>query len=139
MQQTRLQLTQADRRFLEAFRRKGIHPAREMTRAHILLALDDGMAEAIITQLLGVSRPCLWSTRAAYLKAGLTYALHDLPRTGQPRKYQTEQEARIVALACSDPPEGRKRWTIALLTQVAGEQVTGINRETVRQMLKKTR
>jgi transposase len=139
MEQTRLQLTPADRRFLEAFRRKGIHSAREITRAHLLLALDEGMAESVITQLLGISRPCLWSTRAAYLKAGLAYALHDLPRPGQPRKYQTEQEARIVALVCSDPPAGRTRWTIELLTQAAGEQVAGINRETVRQMLKKTR
>ena len=138
MQQTRLQLKEADRRFLEAFRRKGIHPAREITRAHVLLALDEDMAESVIAQLLGISRPCLWSTRAAYLKQGLAYALHDLPRPGQPRKYQTQEEARIVALACSDPPEGRKRWTIALLTQVAGEQGTGINRETLRQMLKKT-
>lgn len=97
------------------------------------------MAESIISQLLGISRPCLWGTRAAYLQGGLAYALHDLPRTGQPRKYQTAQEAQIVALACSDPPTGRKRWTIKLLTQVAGKQVAGINRETMRQMLKKTR
>ena len=139
MQQTPLQLAPADRRFLEAFRRKGIHPAREIARAHLLLALDEGMAESVIVQLLGISRPCLWSTRAAYRQEGLAYALHDLPRAGQPRKYQTAQEARIVALVCSEPPPGRKRWTIQLLTQAAGEQVAGINRETVRQMLKKTR
>lgn len=139
MQQTKLSLTKRDRRYLEGFRRKGVHPAREVNRAHILLALDEGMAESVITQLLGISRPCLWSTRAAYRKGGWEYALHDLPRTGQPRKYQTDQEARIVALACSDPPAGGKRWTIPLLTRAAQPHAAGINRETVRQMLKKTR
>jgi hypothetical protein len=70
----------------------------------------------------------------------LEYALHDEARPGQPRKYQTDQEAEVVALACSAPPSGRKRWTIRLLTVAARERpgLAKVNRETVRQMLKKT-
>lgn len=140
MKQTELELAEADRLALKAFRSKGVHPAREVNRAHVLMALDEGVAEAAICQVLGVGRTALWRTRAAYRQGGLAYALHDEPRSGQPRKYQTDEEATVVALACSAPPSGRKRWTIGLLTAAARErpQLATVNRETVRQMLKKT-
>src|ERR1035437_567915 len=75
-----------------------------------------------------------------YRQGGLEYALHDEARPGQPRKYQTDEEAEVVALACSAPPGGRKRWTVRLLTAAARERpgLASVNRETVRQMLKKT-
>jgi transposase len=140
MKQTELRLTEADRRALETFRSKGVHLAREVNRAHVLMALDSGVSEATICQVLGLGRTALWRTRAAYRQGGLEYALHDEPRSGQPRKYQTDQEAEVVALACSAPPKGRKRWTIRLLTAAAQERpgLASVNRETVRQMLKKT-
>jgi transposase len=105
-----------------------------------LRALDEGVPEVTICRVLGLGRTALWRTRAAYRQGGLEYALHDEPRPGQPRKYQTDQEAEVVALACSAPPGGRKRWTIRLLTAAARErpQLANVNRETVRQMLKKT-
>ena len=140
MKQTELALTETDRLALDMFRRKGVHPAREVNRAHVLMALDNGVPEAAICQVLGLGRTALWRTRAACLEGGLEYALHDAPRSGQPRKYQTDQEAEVVALACSAPPEGRKRWTIRLLTAAARQLpgLTGVNRESVRRMLKKT-
>ena len=140
MRQTDLHLKEADRLTLNAFRGKGVHPAREVNRAHVLRALDEGVPEAMICRVLGLGRTALWRTRAAYRQGGLEYALHDLPRPGQPRKYQTDQEAEVVALACSAPPGGCKRWTIHLLTATARErpQLANVNRETVRQMLKKT-
>lgn len=140
MKQTELRLKESDRRALQTFRSKGVHLAREVNRAHVLLALDSGASEAAICQVLGLGRTALWRTRAAYRQGGLEYALHDEPRSGQPRKYQTDQEAEVVALACSAPPGGRKRWTIRLLTAAAQERpgLAGVNRETVRQMLKKT-
>ena len=140
MKQTELRLKQSDRRTLETFRSKGVHLAREVNRAHVLMALDGDVPEAMICQVLGLGRTALWRTRAAYRKRGLEYALHDEPRSGQPRKYQTDQEAEVVALACSAPPEGRKRWTVRLLTAAAQQRpgLAGVNRETVRQMLKKT-
>jgi transposase len=140
MKQTELHLTEPDRIALNAFRSKGVHPAREINRAHVLLALDSGVPEATICRVLGLGRTALWRTRAAYRQGGLEYALHDEARPGQPRKYQTDQEAEVVALACSAPPGGRKRWTVRLLTAVAQKRpgLAGVNRETVRQMLKKT-
>ena len=140
MKQTDLELSEADREALRAFRNKGVHPAREVNRAHVLMALDAGVAEAAICQVLGLGRTALWRTRAAYRQGGMEYALHDEPRPGQPRKYHTDEEAAVVALACSAPPKGRKRWTIPLLTAAARKlpQLATVNRETVRQMLKKT-
>ena len=140
MRQTELKLKESDRRSLETFRSQGMHLVREMNRAHVLMALDNGVTEASICEVLGMGRTALWRTRAAYRQGGLEYALHDEPRSGQPRKYQTDQEAEVVALACSAPPGGRKRWTIRLLTVAAQERpgLAGVNRETIRQMLKKT-
>ena len=140
MKQTELHLSESDRLALSTFRSKGVHPAREVNRAHVLMALDGGEADTTICRVLGLSRTAVWRTRAAYRDGGLAYALHDQARPGQPRKYQTDQEAEVVALACSTPPSGRKRWTIRLLTAAARERpgLGKVNRETVRQMLKKT-
>ena len=140
MRQTDLHLKEADRLTLNAFRSKGVHPAREVNRAHVLRALDEGVPEAMICRVLGLGRTALWRTRAAYCQGGLEYALHDEARPGHPRKYQTDQEAEVVALACSAPPSGHQRWTIRLLTAAARERpgLSNVNRETVRQMLKKT-
>ena len=129
-----------DRRFLESFRAKGQHSAREVTRAHILLALEHGVPTPQIQKVLGVSRMVIWRTQSAYREKGLDYALYDVARPGQPAKYGTDQEAEVVALACSQPPEGTSRWTIRSLTIAAGHRpkLEGINRESVRQILKKT-
>jgi transposase len=140
MRQTKLKLGDEDRPLIEAFRSKGLHRAREVNRAHILFSLDRGISEPQIMELLGVGRTLIWRTRAAYLKGGLEYALHDEARPGKPRQYDTDIEAQVVALACSVPPAGAKRWTLALLEQAARAQ-TGmgrISRETIRRLLKKT-
>ena len=140
MKQTELQLSTTDRVVLEGFRRKGVHPAREVNRAHLLIALDSGIEESTICTILGVGRTALWRTRAAYCEGGLKFSLHDEARPGQPRKYQINEEAEVVALARSAPPSGRKRWTIRLLAATARERpgLANVNRETVRRMLKKT-
>ena len=140
MRQTELHLTDEDREFIESFRAKGLHHAREVNRAHILSALDRGIPEAQIMAVLGVGRNVVWRTRYAYLEGGAEYALRDAERPGKPRKYDTDVEAKISALACSTPPTGAKCWTIALLEQAAKGQagIGPISRETVRRLLKKT-
>ena len=140
MRQTELNLTKQDRRAVEAFRSKGTHLAREVNRAHILAALEQKVPEAHIVQVLGVGRTAIWRTRAAYLQGGLDYALHDVPRPGKPKRYGTDAEAQVAALACSEPPAGAKRWTVTLLTQAARShpQMQEISRESIRRFLKKT-
>jgi hypothetical protein len=82
----------------------------------------------------------IWRTQSAYHQKGLDYALYDAARPGQPAKYGTDQEAEVVALACSQPPEGEARWTIRSLTIAARHRpkLEAINRESIRQILKKT-
>lgn len=140
MRQTKLALTPEDREKLQIFRSKGLHHAREINRAHILLALDRNIPEATIQVMLGVGRTALWRTRSAYCERGLDYALHDVARPGAPHDYQTDQEAKVVALACSQPPEGAKRWTVRLLTDAARKEsgMKHISRESIRRFLKKT-
>ncbi|MFH1870803.1 MAG: helix-turn-helix domain-containing protein [Pseudomonadota bacterium] len=140
MRQTELHLTDEDRELIESYRVKGLHHAREVNRAHVLSALDRGIPEAQIMAVLGVGRTVIWRTRAAYLEGGVEFALHDVARSGKPRQYDTDVEAKISALACSAPPTGAARWTIALLEQAAQAQagVGPISRETVRRLLKKT-
>ncbi len=140
MKSDQIQLSAEDRRFLHAFRSKGQHSARELTRAHILLASQAQVATTQIQQVLGVSRMVIWRTQSAYREKGLDYALYDAARPGQPPKYGTDQEAEVVALACSQPPEGEARWTIRSLTIAARHRpkLEGINRESIRQILKKT-
>ena len=140
MKSNQIELTSRDRRFLEVFRSKGQHSARELIRAHILLALEAQVPTPQIQQVLGVSRMVIWRTQSAYREKGLDYALYDVARPGQPAKYSTDQQAEVVALACSQPPEGAARWTVRLLTIAARHQpkLEGINRESIRQILKKT-
>ena len=140
MRQTELHLTSKDRELIESYRTKGLRHAREVNRAHILCALDRGVAQSEIMAVLGVGPMVIWRTRAAYLEGGAQYALHDVARPGKPRQYDTDVEAQISALACSVPPKGAKHWTIALLEQAAQAQagIGPISRETVRRLLKKT-
>lgn len=140
MRQTQLHLTDEDRKLIAAYRAKGLHPAREVNRAHILSALDRGVPEAQIMAVLGIGRTAIWRTRCAYLEGGVTYALEDVARPGKPRRYDTNFEAHISALACSEPPVGATRWTLKLLEQAARAQAgrAPISRETIRRLLKKT-
>jgi len=140
MRQTELTLSNKDRRVLDECRSKGLRHAREVNRAHILAALDEKVPEALICQVLGVGRTAIWRTRAAYLEGGLDHALRDVQRPGAPRKYETDVEAELAALACSKSPTGAKRWTLVLLEREARGRpgMHDISRETIRRLLKKT-
>jgi len=104
MRQTELSLNKRDRRRVDEFRARGLHMAREFNRAHILAALDRKLPERQIMEVLNVGRTALWRTRAAYLKGGLAFALHDETRPGKPKIYEADVEAQVTALACSAPP-----------------------------------
>lgn len=140
MRQTELHLTEEDRSVVDEIRSKGLHQSREVNRAHVLSALDRGVSEAQIMAVLGIGRTAVWRTRAAYLQGGVELAVFDVARTGRPRQYDTDAEARVSALACSAPPAGRQRWTIVELERAARQEpgMGNVSRETVRRMLKKT-
>ncbi|MBW7862762.1 MAG: helix-turn-helix domain-containing protein [Rhodocyclaceae bacterium] len=140
MGRVQFRLSSKDRELIEQVRSKGMHHAREVNRAHILAALDRGMPQAVIEEVLGVDRTAIWRTRTAYLDGGVQAALYDAPRPGRPPRYDANAEARVTALACSAPPEGAKRWTVLRLEKAARAEpgLEGISRETIRRLLKKT-
>ena len=140
MRQTELHLTDEDRSSIDEIRSKGLHQSREVNRAHVLSCLDRGIPEAQIMAVLGMGRTTVWRARAAYLQGGVDLAVFDVARSGRPRRYDTDAEARVAALACTTPPEGRQRWTIVELERAARQEhgLTTVSRETVRRMLKKT-
>jgi transposase len=140
MRQTELHLSEEDRLIVNEIRSKGVHHAREVNRAHVLSCLDRGIPEAQILAVLGLGRTALWRTRSAYLQGGVELAVFDVARSGRPRQYDTDAEARVTALACSAPPQGRQRWTMVELERAARQEpgLASVSRETVRRMLKKT-
>lgn len=115
----RLQLSQTERRQLEKLIRAGRAPARVQTRARILLLADAAAVpprtDVAIARALLTSPATVGRMRRRYVAAGLSAALAERPRPGQPPKITGEVEAQLVTLACSDPPQGRARWTLQLL------------------------
>jgi transposase len=141
MRRLEIGFSEQERQTLEAVRSHGYRAAREVTRAHILAASEQGGPDQQIETVLGVSRMTIWRTRSAYKEGGLANALQDAPRPGAPRRYEPAQEAEVVALACSQPPPGQKRWTIERLTEAARVRLQRpkLSLEKVRQVLKKKR
>jgi len=118
----------------------GYHQANEIRRAYMLLHSDDGLTDQAIADMLFCSEDSVRRSRIRYLNEGMTAALEDKPRPGREPALNTQQEAFLVALACSVPPSGHEHWTLELLTQrmIDDEQVETLSPETVRLTLKKT-
>jgi transposase len=133
-------LTDAERAELLALTSKGTVRARTMKRAQILLRAADGLTDAVIMAALQVSRPCVERVRQRFVDGGLPRALNEGPRPGKCRKLTGKHEARLIAEACSTPPEGHARWTLRLLAGrlVELKLVERLSHETVRQVLKTT-
>jgi transposase len=132
-------LTPAARADLEALTRKGTHRARTVKRALVLLAAADGHPDAAIAEQVRVSTATVERLRRRCVEDGVAAAVSDRPRPGKARKLDGRQEAHLLALACTDPPDGRKCWTMQLLADKLVEQqlVGAISDETVRRVLKK--
>lgn len=140
MEKTMVQLNSQEVEFLKKFKQEGKRSLREINRANILLLLDKGKQAIEIADFLDIGRNTVSRTKQKFLREGIKAALEEDFRPGQPKKYKQRDEAEIIALACSDPPEGRERWTVELLTKQAKkkEGLEEINRESVRLILKKT-
>ncbi len=125
---------------------RGVVPASALTHARILLKANQGEAGpgwtgAAIAMALEAHPTTVARVRQLCVTGGLDAALHRKPPAREyHRRLDGKQEARLVALACSAPPEGRKRWTLRLLAErlVALEVVEALSYETVRQALKQT-
>lgn len=125
--------------YLEAQKTQGNLSLRRYNRINILLLLHKGKRPTDIEDFLSVDRITVWRTKMRYLEYGVEQALEEEPRSGQPKKYKTEHEAELAVLACGPCPEGRKRWTVRLLTTTLQLKpgFETVSRETVRLALKK--
>lgn len=134
-----VKLTTKDRGFLQHFVSRGKRSAREFQRAWILLLADKGKIDVEICEFINVSPRTVERIRTKYVADGLESAIHDKPRPGQPRKLSSSQEAHVIAIACSDAPAGRERWTLELLREEAIKRsiVDNISTEPIRILLKK--
>jgi transposase len=140
-----VRLTADQRRTLERLLRTGSHPAAMRRRAGILLKADadgpDGWTDEEIAEDLETSRMTVQRVRQQFAAEGLDATLHRKKPTGrQYRKLDGKQEAQLVALACSEPPAGRARWTMELLADKLVELnvVASIDPSTVCRTLQKT-
>jgi transposase len=134
-------LKDEERARLQGLVRRGKAAARQVTRARILLLADAKRPQTEITAALQVSRGTVQRVCKRYCEEGLDAALAERPRPGARRKLDGKQEATLVALACSDAPEGRSCWTMQLLADrmVELQVVDRISDETVRRTLKRGR
>lgn len=134
-----VKLTEDERTTLLDCIKKGKASARKITRAHILLQADEEKTDAMIASALHVGISTVERTRKRFVEGNLEFALNERQRPGAKRKLDGKQEALLIALACSDAPAGRERWTMRLLADqlVTLGVVETISQETVRRVLKK--
>jgi transposase len=133
-------LTDEEREYVLEVTRRGKSSARKIKRAQILLKASEGGSDAQIAEAVDTSTTTVFRTRKRFVEESVLEALNERPRPGQPRKLDGKQEAHVIAVACSEPPEGHTHWTLRLL---AGKVVElgfaeSISPETVRKTLKKT-
>jgi len=145
-----VRLTEEERESLKGLIARGRASSRHLTHARILLKADEGgdapggaasWPDTRIADALEVSRSTVLRVRERFVEEGLEAALvHRRPKNTKPKKLDGSQEAHLIALACSEPPRGSKRWSLRLLAdrfvrlECAQEPVS---RELVRRTLKK--
>jgi putative transposase len=127
-------------RSLKTLLTRGTASARTLSRPRILDLPHRGQSPADIATLLQVSKQTAYYLKRRYLTADLRAALYDKPRSGRPIEISGSQRAKITALACSTPPEGRARWTPRLLADEAVEvgHCRPLSHTKARHVLKKT-
>lgn len=133
-------LTADEKADLQTLIGKGKTAARKITRARILLLADVGKKDDAIMASLQTGRSTVERTRKKFIEGGVAWAINEKPRPGGQHKLDAKAEATLIALACSDAPEGRSSWTMQLLADqlVDMGMVDSISDETVRRYLKKT-
>jgi hypothetical protein len=143
----RVTLTKEERDELEALTRRGKTHARKYIHARALLLCDAGehgqaWHVADVAAALGVTSRAIEHLKKRFVEEGLEAALERKPREKPPREiiFDGAFEARLISLACSDAPEGRRRWTVRLLADKAVELKIAerVSHMTVQRVLKKT-
>jgi transposase len=132
-----VKLPKSDERSLVQLLRSGVQQVRVVLRSLALLQLSGGDSAPVIARHLRLTPKTVRDIGKRYLEGGVDRALYERPRQGaKPILSPTEQQ-RIIAMACSDAPEGRARWTVRLIAEQAIKRklVPKVGRETIRILL----
>ena len=140
-----IELNETERKILMDIVKKGNSPARTIMRANILLASDRGnkyMTVAEIAATFNTTPTTVHNVRTSYVNRGLEATINRKKRETPPvpAKVTGDIEARIIALACGEPPEGYSRWSVRLIAEKCVElnYINSISHMTVSRILKKT-
>ena len=133
----RVQVSQKDQAALKELLHGGIEQIRVVLRAVALLRLGEGMGAPQIAAVLPMTRQAVRNLARRYQQGGLERALYDKQRPGAASLLSVQQRQRIIAMVCSDPPQGRARWTVRLVAEQAVKRrlVPRVGRETIRILL----
>jgi len=141
-------LTQEERTMLFGLTKKGKHSSRKVIHCLILLNSDESEFAEVskpsnksISDILQIGERTVERVKKRFVEEGLEAALEDKPAQREyKRKADGDFEARLIALSCSQPPDGFSRWSLRLLVDKAVEleYVDSVSHETVRRVLKKT-
>jgi putative transposase len=136
----RVSLTDTERDRLQALARKRTAPVRTARRAQALLLAAEGKTDEAIGEQLRIGVSTLERLRRRFVEEGLEASLRERPRPGARSKLGPKEQAFVVALACTKPPEGRHRWTMQMLADhvVELQLIPDISDEAIRRLLKRT-
>lgn len=134
-----VQLADQEREQLEGLTSKGNTKARKLKRALVLLFSEEGDTDQQVTRKARVSVGTVERVRQRFVEEGMEAALSERPRPGKARKLSGRQEAYLIALACTEPPQGRRSWPMQMLADWMVELgiVGSVSDETVRRTLKR--
>jgi len=133
-----VELNEDERDYLKKLTSKGKASARVLKRAHILLMADTGKSNQEITESLNMSSSTIPRIKKKFVEYGVEEALNEGSRPGMPRKLDANQDALLIALACSQPPEGCSRWTLNLIANrfISLTDAVPVSIETIRRRFK---
>ena len=133
----RIAITTKDQNELRALLSGGVQQVRVVLRAVALLQLAQGVSSPQISTVVPLTPQAIRKVGHRYQEGGLERALYEKHRPGAATVLEDSQRQRIIAMVCSDPPEGRARWTVRLVTEEAVKRrlVPRVGRETIRVLL----
>ena len=133
----KLRLSKVDERDLRRLLRSGVQQVRVVLRTLVLLELSGGQSAPSVARNLELTPKAVRDIGWRYRQGGLERALHERQRPGATPLLSTAERQRIIAMVCSNPPEGQARWTVRLVAEEAIKRklVPKVGRETVRVLL----
>jgi len=138
----RVTLTPTETELCDDYLRRGRRSAQERKRAHALLLLNQPEnTDAFVAQTVGMHNRSVEGLRQRFVEEGFEVTLKGKPRGHRPRAIQGEDEARLIALACEQAPEGKKRWSLRVLAErwatLENTDTKTVSYEAIRKALKK--